>query len=61
MAQPEMLVMTDVDDVFVPMVDGFLVTVSEARTVLERYFVERRQSVAILLLSMYWLCYTLVM
>ena len=36
MAQPQMLVMTDVDDVFVPMVDGFLVQLSEARTVLER-------------------------
>ena len=36
MAQPQMMVMTDVDDVFVPMVDGFLVDVSEARTVLER-------------------------
>ena len=36
MAQPQMMVMTDVDDVFVPMVDGFLVNVTEARTVLER-------------------------
>ena len=36
MAQPQMMVMTDVDDVFVPMVDGFLVSVTEARTVLER-------------------------
>ena len=36
LAQPQMLVMTDVDDVFVPMVDGFLVSLTEARTVLER-------------------------
>ena len=35
-AQPQMMVMTDVDDVFVPMVDGFLVNHSEAKTVLER-------------------------
>ena len=37
MAQPQMMVITDVDDVFVPIVDGFLVSLSEARTVLERY------------------------
>lgn len=36
MAQPQMMVMTDVDDVFVPMVDGFLVSMAEARSVLER-------------------------
>ncbi len=36
MAQPQMMVMTDVDDVFVPMVDGFLVDIAEARTLLER-------------------------
>ena len=33
MAQPQMMVLTDVEDVFVPMVDGFLVLLSEARTV----------------------------
>jgi protein transport protein SEC24 len=36
MGQPQMLVMTDMEDVFVPMVDGFLVSLPEARTVLER-------------------------
>ena len=40
MAQPQMMVMTDVDDVFVPMVDGFLVNVTEAKTVLERYVMD---------------------
>ena len=37
MAQPQMMVMTDVDDVFVPMVDGFIVSLAEAKIVLERY------------------------
>jgi len=36
-AQPQMMVMTDVNDVFVPMTDGFLVGLEEARTVLERW------------------------
>lgn len=36
LAQPQMMVMTDVADVFVPLVDGFLVNVAEAKTVLER-------------------------
>ncbi len=36
LAQPQMMVLTDVGDVFVPLVDGFLVSVDEARTVLER-------------------------
>ncbi len=36
MVQPQMMVMTDVNDVFVPMTDGFLVSLDEARTVLER-------------------------
>ena len=35
LAQPQMMVLTDIGDVFVPMVDGFLVNVTEARTVLE--------------------------
>ena len=39
LAQPQMMVLTDVTDVFVPLVDGFLVNVAEARTVLERYCV----------------------
>ncbi len=37
LAQPQMMVLTDVSDVFVPMVDGFLVSVAEARTMLERW------------------------
>ena len=36
MVQPQMMVMADVDDVFVPMTDGFLVSVEESKTVLER-------------------------
>ncbi len=36
LAQPQMMVLTDVEDVFVPLIDGFLVTIAEARTVLER-------------------------
>ncbi len=39
LAQPQMMVLTDVSDVFVPVVDGFLVSVTEARTVLERWVV----------------------
>lgn len=37
LAQPQMMVLTDVTDVFVPLVDGFLVNVAEARTVLESF------------------------
>lgn len=37
MGQPEMLVVTDINDVFVPLVDGFLVTLEEAEGVLERW------------------------
>ena len=56
MAQPQMMVMTDVNDVFVPMTDGFLVNLEEARTVLERYVLEhaatiRRELVAVYLVS----------
>lgn len=36
LAQPQMMVLTDIADVFVPMVDGFLVSLTEARATLER-------------------------
>ena len=36
LAQPQMMVLTDVSEVFVPMVEGFLVNVEEAKAVLER-------------------------
>ena len=36
LAQPGMMVVTDTADMFVPMVDGFLVNVKEARGVMER-------------------------
>ena len=35
LAQPQMMVLTDVEEVFVPMVDGFLVSVDESRPMLE--------------------------
>ena len=36
LAQPGMMVVADTADVFVPMVDGFLVNAKEARGVMER-------------------------
>lgn len=36
MAQPQMLVVSDVSDMFVPLLDGFLVNVNESRPVIER-------------------------
>ena len=36
LAQPSMMVVADTADVFVPMVDGFLVNAKEARGVMER-------------------------
>ena len=36
LAQPQMMVLTDVSEVFVPMVEGFLVSVEEAKAVVER-------------------------
>lgn len=36
MGQPQMLVVGDITDVFVPLVDGFLVTVDEAETAIQR-------------------------
>ncbi|KAM4716216.1 protein transport protein Sec24C isoform 2-T2 [Anableps anableps] len=35
LAQPQMLVVSDVSDMFVPLLDGFLVTVNESRQVIE--------------------------
>lgn len=37
LAQPQMLVVSDVADMFVPLLDGFLVTVGESRTVINRW------------------------
>ena len=36
LAQPQMMVLTDVSEVFVPLVEGFLVNASEAKPMLER-------------------------
>ena len=36
LAQPQMMVLTDISEVFVPMVDGFLVNVDEAKPMIER-------------------------
>ena len=33
--QPQMMVMTDVAEVFVPMVDGFLVSITESQALVE--------------------------
>lgn len=41
LAQPQMLVVSDVSDMFVPLLDGFLVNVKESRLVIERW-VSRR-------------------
>ena len=37
LAQPQMLVVTDLEDGFVPLLDGFLVNYNEAKTVVDRY------------------------
>lgn len=37
LAQPQMLVVSDVSDMFVPLLDGFLVNVNESRLVIERW------------------------
>ena len=39
LAQPQMMVVSDIEDVFVPLVDGFLVSLEEAKTVIARYVV----------------------
>ena len=35
LAQPQMLVVSDIQDVFVPLLDGFLVTLAESETVID--------------------------
>lgn len=37
LAQPQMMVVSDVSDMFVPLLDGFLVNVNESRQVIERW------------------------
>lgn len=37
LAQPQMLVVSDVSEMFVPLLDGFLVNVGESRQVIERW------------------------
>lgn len=37
LAQPQMLVVSDVSDMFVPLLDGFLVNINESRLVIERW------------------------
>jgi ABC-type nickel/cobalt efflux system permease component RcnA len=37
LAQPQMLVVSDLEDMFVPLLDGFLVTLSESEAVIDRY------------------------
>ena len=37
LAQPQMMVVSDVQDVFVPLLDGFLVTLDESEAVIDRY------------------------
>lgn len=37
LAQPQMLVVSDVSDMFIPLLDGFLVNVNESRLVIERW------------------------
>lgn len=46
LAQPQMLVVSDVSDMFVPLLDGFLVNVNESRLVIERWVKEDAQTVA---------------
>jgi len=37
LAQPQMLVVSDVQDVFVPLLDGFLVKLSESESMIDMY------------------------
>lgn len=39
LAQPQMLVVSDIQDVFVPLLDGFMVKLSESEAVIDRYSV----------------------
>lgn len=43
LAQPQMLVVSDVSDMFVPLLDGFLVNVKESRLVIERWVTRHRR------------------
>lgn len=36
LAQPQMMIVSDVNDVFVPLLDGFLVDAKESKMVIER-------------------------
>ena len=36
LAQPQMMVMSDIEDAFVPLQDGFLVDINEAKAVVDR-------------------------
>ena len=40
LAQPQMMVVTDLDEPFLPLLDGFLVSVKEAREVIDRYIMK---------------------
>lgn len=42
LAQPQMMVVSDVSEMFVPLLDGFLVNVQESRVVIERYVLVSR-------------------
>lgn len=44
LAQPQMLVVSDVSDMFVPLLDGFLVNVNESRQVIERWALTETQT-----------------
>lgn len=37
LAQPQMMVVSDVQDVFVPLLEGFLVKPSESEAIIDRY------------------------
>lgn len=52
LAQPQMMVVSDMEDVFVPLVDGFLVSPEEARNV-----VDRCVFLLLLLLSIHCMCH----
>ena len=44
LAQPKMMIVSDVNDVFVPLLDGFLVNAKEAKTVIERCVIDIRKT-----------------
>ena len=41
LAQPQMMVVSDISDVFVPLVDGFLVDVKKAKVIVDRYVIPK--------------------